>query len=396
MEKYKEIMRKNKSLCPAAFNEIYADNAGRYRLCCHAKVNKKINHNYNEDRTLPFDYFLSKEMEEIRNKMFEGEKIPECQTCYQIEESSGTSYREKEFRKYGIDTKVRNIGLKLRMFGNYCNLACYMCHPYNSTERQKEINKVFPKTNTELYDKFIKKDLNVTDSVKYNHKDWGEYLQHILDNIHLIRRIHMTGGEPLQLPKYWQFLEAIPEEHAKYISVSQDSNLTNIHYKNKSILDIAPKFKIFHLGVSVDHYSDKLSYIRYPIDVKTFESNLKEISEYNDVYYKLNTTISILNIDDIFEITDYYNNNFKIPTISFTNIVRGPKYLSIRNLPQKMKDEYIKKYYDFPYIISELKQPQNKPHDEFMEYCDRLSKNRNLDWRPIWKDFIKKYENNMR
>ena len=131
-------MQKNKSICPAAFNEIYADNAGRYRLCCHSKVNKKINHNYNEDKTLPFDYFLSKEMEDIRNKMFEGELIPECDTCYKIEEASGTSYREREFIRHGINTEVKNIRIKLRMFGNYCNLACYMCHPYNSTERQKE------------------------------------------------------------------------------------------------------------------------------------------------------------------------------------------------------------------------------------------------------------------
>jgi len=395
LEKYKEIMRKNKSLCPAAFKEIYADNAGRYRLCCHAKANKKIT-TYNEDRTLPFDYFLSEEMEEIRQKMFEGELLPECKTCYQIEKDSGTSYREKQFLRHGVDTQIRDVFIKLRMFGNYCNLACYMCHPYNSTERQKELNKIFPKTNTELYDKFIKKDLNVTDSVKYNHKDWGEYLQHILDNMHLIKYIHMTGGEPLQLPKYWQFLEAIPEEHAKNIRVSQDSNLTNIHYKNKSIMDIAPKFERFHVGISVDHYGDKLSYMRYPIDVEKFEYNLREISEY-DVYYKANCTISILNIDNILQIRDYYTNNFYIKGgIEFRNIVRGPKYLSIRNLPQKMKDEYIEKYYEFPYIIAELKQPQNKPHDQFMEYCDRLSKNRNLDWRPMWKDFIKKYESNMR
>ena len=57
---------------------------------------------------------------------------------------------------------------------------------------------------------------------------------------------------------------------------------------------------------------------------------------------------------------------------------------------------FLEKYYDFPYIIAELNQPQNTPHDQFMEYCDRLSKNRNLDWRLMWKDFIKKYESNMR
>ena len=158
----------------------------------------------------------------------------------------------------------------------------------------------------------------------------------------------MTGGEPLQLPKYWEFLEKIPEKHSKNIRVSQDSNLTNIHYKNKSIMDIAPKFEKFHVGVSVDHYGDKLSYMRYPINVEKFEHNLREISEYN-VYYKANCTVSILNVDDILQIKDYYTNNFNLKDkISFHNIVRGPAYLSIRNLPQKMKDEYIEKYHEFP------------------------------------------------
>ena len=60
-----------------------------------------------------------------------------------------------------------------------------------------------------------------------------------------------------------------------------------------------------------------------------------------------------------------------------------------------MKDEYVEKYHEFPYVVAELRQKQNKQHDQFIEYCDRLSKSRNLDWRPMWKDFIKKYENNM-
>ena len=54
--------------CAAAFTQIYADNASRYRLCCHANVNPDII-KYNTNNCNPFEYFLSDEMEQIRDDM---------------------------------------------------------------------------------------------------------------------------------------------------------------------------------------------------------------------------------------------------------------------------------------------------------------------------------------
>ena len=34
----KKFYEKNKSYCSMPFKEIYGDNAGRYRFCCHANV----------------------------------------------------------------------------------------------------------------------------------------------------------------------------------------------------------------------------------------------------------------------------------------------------------------------------------------------------------------------
>ena len=44
------------------------------------------------ENTLPFDYFLSSQMEKIRDDMFEGKKIDGCEGCYKDEEI-------KSFRK---------------------------------------------------------------------------------------------------------------------------------------------------------------------------------------------------------------------------------------------------------------------------------------------------------
>mgnify|MGYP000570779836 FL=1 len=65
----KKFYEKNKSYCSMPFKEIYADNAGSYRFCCHAKRYPPTA-KYTTANTTPFEYFNSPEMEELRNKMY--------------------------------------------------------------------------------------------------------------------------------------------------------------------------------------------------------------------------------------------------------------------------------------------------------------------------------------
>lgn len=375
----------NKSYCPKAFKEIYSDSAGRYRLCCHARPNKTYNANVND--TLPFDYFLSNEIEEYRQKMFENELIDECKICYDIEKKSDTSYRKKAMEEHGITDNIDGITLKVRAFGSYCNLACYMCHPYNSTTRQNEINKIF--NSDELYLKFIKPGGMTAKSKRTKKDDFEKYMSHILENIDKIGKFQMIGGETLQLPKYWEFLNRIPDQYARNIAISQETNLSKIEYKGNTLKGLSNKFRHVYLGVSVDHFGKKNEFIRYPINHSEFEKNVDMILTMEKINFKFNATVSILNIDDIFEIDKYYENRFR-KRITFHNIVRGPEYLSIRNLPQQLKNEYMKKYKDYPYIIAELKQPNTMPIKIFFEYCDLLANHRGTDWRSEWSDFIQK------
>ena len=82
--------------CAAAFTQIYADNASRYRLCCHANVNPDII-KYNTNNCNPFEYFLSDEMEQIRDDMLSGKKIAGCEECYKIEERGHKSWRQWKY-----------------------------------------------------------------------------------------------------------------------------------------------------------------------------------------------------------------------------------------------------------------------------------------------------------
>ena len=376
----REFYKKNKTYCAMPFKEIYGDNAGRYKLCCHAK---KMNWKYTTTNTTPFKFFFSPEMEEIRNKMLSGKKINACKVCYNLEESGGESYRTDKYRKkYGIDIEPRGIGLKLRINGTFCNLGCYMCHPYNSSTRRNELKEVFGSVQkgfgqyAELF----------TEPKPISYREWNDTVNDILENINLIAYMNITGGEPLQLPAHWKLLDKIPDEHRKHITLSYDTNLTELRWKKWCIFDYVDKFKELRLGVSADHYQDKESWMRYPKDIKKFENNLREAKS---IIKQINCSISLLNVFDLFEIRDYYWNNFKIK-VTFMNIVRGPEYLSIRNLNQKDKDMLIKKYENLDdglYIKNELSLKPTHTLDTMRNYCDKLSKHRNFDWRKLWNEY---------
>lgn len=369
----KEFYKKNKTYCAMPFKEIYGDNAGRYKLCCHAK---RMDWKYTTTNTTPFKFFFSPEMDKIRNKMLSGEKIKECQVCYDLEASGGESYRTDKYRKkYGVDLEPKGIGLKLRINGSFCNLGCYMCHPYNSSTRRNELKKVFGDS---MY-----KYNNQSEFKPIKYKEWNDSVEDILNNIDLVSYMNITGGEPLQLPGHWKLLDMIPDDHAKHITLSYDTNLTELRWKKWSIFDYVDKFKELNLGVSADHYGKKEEWIRYPIDIKKFEANLIEAKP---IIKQINCSVSLLNIFDLNEIYDYYWDNFGIKT-TFMNIVRGPAFLSIRNLPQEVKNDLIKKYKDITdglYIENELLLPKKFELKIAEEYCDKLSASRNFDWRKVW------------
>ena len=364
----------NNSYCPTAFREIYANNAGQYKLCCHANVRDNLK-KYNTSNTLPFEFFTSEEMEKIRTDMFEGKPIEGCETCYNLEKITGKSYRiDKYIKKYGYETNLKDIGLILRINGSYCNLGCYMCHPYNSSTRRNELKELYGTNN----------EWNTIKFQPTTKVSWDSIVNNLLENIHLISYMNMTGGEPLQLPKMWELLDKIPEKYAKNITLTYDSNLTKLKYKKYTIDFLIEKFKQVRIGVSCDHYEDKLAWIRYPINVKEFEDNLVK-AKY--IISNLNCTVSLLNIDEIFEIRDYYKNKFDL-NVTFTNVVSWPKPLSIRNLSKDKKEKYIEKYSEFSYIVGELKIQPYKGNmlQEAEKYFDDLSAHRNFNWRDLWSN----------
>ena len=367
----------NKSYCPLVFKEIYSSNLGAYNLCCRA-IRGSISDKFKTNDITPFKFFFSKEMEEIREKMLNGETIPLCIKCYGQEETVGYSARTKliDKCKNEFPTKVEKIALKLRMYGNYCNLSCVMCQPHNSTTKSNELR------DSGLSQFFHHEQTSRT------YSQWQETKKDVLDHIHLIDKFHLTGGEPLLLPKHWELMMEIPDDMAKNISLTYDTNFTSLKYKNHSIYDLVDKFKKVNFNVSCDHYKDKLSFIRYPIDVESFEDNLIEAKEHIG---KLSCTVFILNVADVIEIKNYYRENFDIK-LETPSTVHYPMMLNVRHLPDDIKNSLIEKYSNLDgggNFITELHKTRDSA--EFQKglfYLWGMASHRKMDIKKLWPEFF--------
>ena len=66
--KLDEFINKNKSYCPMAFREIYVDNAGQYRLCCHATQRDDLKkYQDNSYKKMIFDWINDNKSEIIKD-----------------------------------------------------------------------------------------------------------------------------------------------------------------------------------------------------------------------------------------------------------------------------------------------------------------------------------------
>jgi len=390
----------NDAYCMAAFRHIYTDTASRYRLCCYAQSFKPLN--ISAEKVLPFDYFFSPKMNSIREDMLNNRRRPECSFCYGLEKKGIDSPRNWRFnyvapfdknkkRVYPTEVKEHSVELKLRIFGNQCNLSCYMCLPRNSTTREKEMeaigmHEVFG------FEKILYSEITISN------ERYDEMVEHLIKYHRYIRKLTILGGEPFLMPRVKDFLNRLPNPNGK-IQLIFNTNLAQIAW----LPDFYKKFPKLSLIVSCDHYGEKLAWLRYPINVNKFEDNLRRGKEMSD-YIAISCTVSRLNAPDLREISEYYRNNFGV-AVAF-NMVHEPPHLSPKQLSHEQKGIVIGRLKDWMHqdaantgrtfsiwsvqqVIKNISQPGDASLDAaFYDYIDKLDKHRGTNARALFGNFI--------
>lgn len=323
------------------------NNSGTYEYCrwMSKKANiTRVNFDNNIQTVQPLLYFQNG-MSEIRNQLLNGETLPGCCDCIEMEQHGKVSGRQKQLLKVGItldhfdrgllsstlrdDFTYSNLnqGQTMRTvsdwqidLGNYCNSACIFCNPESSSRLATEfqnlglVDTVPPPSwcdDPELLEKFIN-TLKSSDNLQY---------------------LHFLGGETVITPGFKQILTALVEaDLAKDITIGFTTNLT---VWSETINQLLVQFKQVNLGMSIETLTPINDYVRWPSKLdKTLEllDRWRELGEQNTWLMQLRITPTCLTVHEFTTVYDYaWQHGMAVESCNF---LHNPAFLRIGVLPK--------------------------------------------------------------
>ena len=387
--------------CSLPFNHIYSNSDGSWMPCCHSTSSKNSdNQKVNTSNTAMLDWWKSDTMNNIRNEMLGKSTSTEatdyyCHKCKK-QENDGVKSSRMEWRdtitncldqQHARNTLIasdsyndynemdlsdidsRFLELKLRIFGNLCNLSCYMCWPTNSTVRINDVSKMSEETQFDWFrdssDKKIKKPKLIA---KVDADQFTKSLEQIKQISHLISSIKITGGEPMIMDSHYKLLDILIESgDAKHISLHYQTNLTKFSRGEKAFFKYMKEFRYVSLNISIDSVGEYDEYIRKNGNTKIVDANIEKLKGYSNVGIGISNTVSMLSVLQHVEFNNKYS-SFNPHYFVLTN----PTYLSIKHLPDKIKGKLLTEI-DHDNIVNMLKQPRDdKEFQKAVKYCLEL------------------------
>lgn len=328
----------SKTFCPLPFNHLYIHPAGVIKPCCRfAETNTPSDSDTNVANEEVLDNLLYNESHvSIREKMLSGEKVSGCRACYIEEEKSTKSMRTQEMELWGNydywKDKSPTVEYVEITFGNYCNLACRTCSSGLSSSWEKEdriLTKFYP-------DRQHMERMNVDRIWKAN-------------DFKNIKRLKVTGGEPMLHPDFPKFLDTIIDSgYADNIYLMIFTNTSYI--PKQKLLDRLLRFKSVGVWLSIDGTESVQNYIRHLSDWEVVDAAARKWCSVqretnNQMIINLGPTYSIYNIMNIPKLFKWWIDlrneilgEFETQDTTITNnVLSWPDYLNIKHTPNKVK-----------------------------------------------------------
>ena len=383
--------------CPLPWTHIFSSLSGRYAPCYdalgftgHHMKNTTIREWYTSD-------YQNKLREEMLKEDYDGKFFDyHCTGCRKHEKLYGRSDRQKyveqvlagtfdnkvpqllravhKFQEEGkIDLNERILDIKMKMFGNACNLDCYMCHPRSANTRTVSLNKVLKNTG-----KVFDPDLDPKDGARMNtmKHDEERYLDDVASVAKYTRSIKLIGGEPLVMKNHYKLLDKLVlSGYSKGISLIYKTNLSVFKMEGYNFQDYFHFFKEFIMKISIDSYGKYNDYIRKRSDWPELINNMMVMKERKNSRVNVHSVVSFLSVIHIWKLQEYLK-ELDIPHTYY--IIQQPEILQVKNLPYEIKQRLIPKYKDYPNIIKSLEEKQDKTQFiKTIEYCQALDRNHN-------------------
>jgi len=350
-------MDKKDTICAIPWMHLNFEPNGKVVPCCLTS-----HHNYFagdlNTQTIQ-EIWNSDNMKSLRKQMINGERPKICDTCWNKEDVTGVSGRFYQNRDFpDVLKKIPDITLEdgtctemdLKYwdfrFSNLCNYKCRSCGPRYSSAWVPDAKKLGYTDQEKVWSiESVEDKTNV------------DFLEDQIDNV---KRIYFAGGEPLLMPEHWQILDKLVEKKRFDVKLSYNTNCSTLEYGKKNVIDYWKQWELGKLEVwpSLDEIGERAELIRSGTVWSKVETNLKELSKYDNIILRPGMTIGAWNVRRLPQIITYLTdlgvirrhpviyqyinyNNF------FINLLDHPKHYHVSILPDDYRRDTIKELEDF-------------------------------------------------
>lgn len=427
-------MLKN-TFCSSPWFHIRLTYDGSYDVCRWSKNGRT---NFNIRDTSLMQFYNSDAMRQLRLDMLAGNQPELCAPCYYQDQFGKLSGRVRQLNKSAITMTEFPLSFRssphLPVFeysndmqgasshfptdlqidlGNTCNSACIMCDPTASSRLVADYKK-----------------LNQLDSRLFAkpqpYRSWTEdsavvdrFVQE-LQTFPYLRYVHFLGGETLYNQAFYSICEHLDGEDLVV------GTTTNGTIYDARIEQLIPKFKEFHLGISIESVTPLNDYVRYPGPTDQILTNIKKFVALRDQHpglkLELRITPNLFTISELDQVFDFMIEHDIIA--ESCNILHQPRCLRMELMPEDIRQETIAKLQSIvdrvgsyepqvntrrsdlsQQIIAQLAteylefvKTYTKPTDQeeslkelivFLKSFETLRNNNILDYAPRYTDFLR-------
>jgi len=395
-------MINSKTFCMHPFTGLATREDGAIKICCRSQPISWIQEESLENA------WNNENMQRIRRQVLRGERPPECQPCFDLEDQGVESLRQRHIagvipearinlypnavkqmdHDFTMPFEIPTIEIKLN---NLCNLKCRMCNPLDSTSWQdwEEVKPFYEKEKNYLVptvSKLVRRPGQYIGPFDDTDNWWNSF-EKLLPHF---RRVEFAGGEPLMDPQHYKILDML-KPYGNNIELKYATNGTTIGIKNsRTIHDYWPYFRSVAVNVSIDGIHSVYNYIRTNSDFSAVEKNVKIFKSFPNVSRVVGAfTAQAGNILQAAECIDYFINEMDI--VFYSHRVSYPNVLSAQVLPRELKELAIsrleavsKRFFTFRNvekypILEQITQQQIK---------DNINYLRAKDQHNLWEDFL--------
>ena len=243
-----------------------------------------------------------------RQRLLNGEKISECQVCWEVENQS--AFSERLFKSSDHWAKPHMDRVKEEIdnakptyvevaFSHKCQMRCCYCNSETSSSIENELQEYGPYPDRQTL-KIISNEKNHA----YTKAFW-KWLPDIYKGLKVLR---LTGGEPFLSEDTFRFLDYLQQHPNKEMDIEFNTNLSfhsTILHRFVETFKKIPRdhYREVTFFVSLDCWGKEAEYIRFGMKTSLIEANIEKlITLFDHINITITSTINALAVCSFFDL----------------------------------------------------------------------------------------------